>query len=131
MKETTIKRFWENFRIMEDTDLVQAKLTEYIKYNNKKDTKHWYLINIFEYDVHDIIKVLNKMRYPYIHQFGNVWLGISSIYIKDICKNKTIIALAKNVREIQQVSDSDTTDTDTDSDTDESDTDSSYDSDTQ
>ena len=96
-----------------------AKLTQYIKHSNKKDTKYWYVINIYEYYVHDIVKILNQYKHPYIYKYGNLWIGIPSIHIKTICNHRVIKALKNNVREVEQVEQNESdSDNDTDSDSD-------------
>ena len=90
--------FWEEFRFEEQTELVNAKLKQYIINNNKTDTKHFYLINLYNYDSQKIIKILNQLKHPYIFKYGCLWIGIPSVYMDKILNHNTIITLAKNLK---------------------------------
>ena len=65
--------------------------------------KHWFLINLYDFDANVIIPILDKMRHPYIYKYGDLWMHMPSIYQKEIYKNKTLIELANKVGKVKTI----------------------------
>ena len=106
MKTAEIEAFWIDFTFMEQTDLVNNKLQKFIKNHNKNNSKHWYLVNPFDYNINDAMDICNQNKHPYVFAYDDMWIGIPSVYTKEIVSNKTIVALYKQLN-VQSVSESD------------------------